>query len=263
MAAGHLHRGVDPVANAATRFAALADLFDARTKRCLLQCGVGAGWRCLEVGAGGGSIAGWLSEQVGAGGKVVATDIDPRFLGAFESDNLEIIRHDITTDPMPEGTFDLVHTRMILIHLPERDEVLRRLAGVLRPGGWLVCEEFDSVSVGADGVISPGEVTLKTHDAMQRLSTDNRVERRFGRLLFGRFRALGLAEVGADAWMSMVQVRSPMTMLLRASYELRRSAMIEAGYVTANEFEADLARMDADDFMMPSPIMWTVWGRRP
>jgi len=262
MTTGRLHHGVDPVTNAATRFAALTNLFDGRTKHRLLQCGVAAGWRCLEVGGGGGSIAGWLSEQVGASGKVVVTDIDTRFLGAFESDNLEIVRHDITQDPMPEGAFDLVHARMILIHLPERDEVLRRLVGVLRPGGWLVCEEFDSVSAPADGVVSPGEVVLKTHGAMQRLSTDNRVERRFGRLLFGRFRALGLAELGADAWLSMVQARSPMAMLLRASYELRRDAMIGAGYVTANEFEGDVARMDADDFMMPSPIMWTVWGRR-
>jgi len=49
---------------------------------------------------------------------------------------------------------------------------------------------------------------------------------------------------------------------LRASYELRRRAMIDAGYVTDEEFDADLARMEADDFMMPSPVMWTAWGRR-
>ena len=263
MTTDQIHRPLDPVMNAEIRFLALANLFDARTKCCLLQCGVAAGWRCLEVGGGGGSIAGWLSEQVGCGGRVVVTDIDTRFLESFESENVEIVRHDITRDPMPEGAFDLVHARMILIHLPERDEVLRRLVSVLKPGGWLACEEFDGVSAAPDDVTSPGETMLKTHDAMQRLSADNQVDRRFGRLLFGRFRALGLVELQADAWMGMVQARSPMTTLLRASYELRRKAMIDAGYVTANEFEADLACMESDDFMMPSPIMWTVCGRRP
>jgi hypothetical protein len=63
--------------------------------------------------------------------------------------------------------------------------------------------------------------------------------------------------------MFMVQSGSPVATLLRASYELRRSAMISAGYLTEEEFERDLARMGHGDFMMPSPMMWTTWGRRP
>jgi hypothetical protein len=39
--------------------------------------------------------------------------------------------------------------------------------------------------------------------------------------------------------------------------------MIDAGYITEDEFEDDLARMDAADFMTPSPLMWSAWGRRP
>ena len=38
--------------------------------------------------------------------------------------------------------------------------------------------------------------------------------------------------------------------------------MVEAGYVTDDEFLRDLARMEDPDFMMPSPLMWTAWGRR-
>jgi hypothetical protein len=63
--------------------------------------------------------------------------------------------------------------------------------------------------------------------------------------------------------MSMVQPESHLARLLRASYERRRDAMIDGGYLTDEEFDRDLARMQADDFMMPSPIMWTAWGRRP
>jgi hypothetical protein len=63
--------------------------------------------------------------------------------------------------------------------------------------------------------------------------------------------------------MSMVQPESQIATLLRASYERRRGAMIDGGYITDEEFDRDLARMKADDFMMPSPLMWTAWGRRP
>ena len=254
---------MDPVSNAATRFAALSAIFDTRTTRHLLDRGLGPGWHCLEVGGGGGAIARWLSERVGDGGRVLVTDIDTHFLEALEFPNLDILHHDITRDRLPEGAFDLVHTRMVLIHLPERDDVLRRLVAALKPGGWLVCEEFDAVSSPPDPAVSPGEVVLKTHQAMGRLNDERGVDRRCGRLLFGRFRALGLVNLGAEAGMSMVQPGSNLASLLRASYERRRGAMIEAGFITDDEFDRDLARMEAADFMMPSPIMWTAWGRRP
>jgi len=254
--------GIDLVENAATRFAALSALFDGNTRHHLLTRGLASGWQCLEVGGGNGSIASWMADYVGPTGRVVVTDIETCFLDGLDRPNLDVLRHDVTRDPLPEQRFDLVHARMILTHLAERDAVLRRLVPVLKPGGYLVCEEFDAVSVEADARVSPGEISLNTHRAMHQLSIDRGLDRRYGRLLFGRLRGLGLAGVGADARMSMVQAGSSMARLLRASYTLRRRAMIDAGYVTDEEFDADLARMEADDFMMPSPIMWTVWGHR-
>jgi SAM-dependent methyltransferase len=259
----NLHSDVaHPVRNASARFAALSAIFDSSTKRHLLDRGLAPGWQCLEVGGGGGSIASWLSERVGDGGRVVVTDIDTRFLESLKLPNLEVLRHDITRDPLAERAFDLVHTRMVLIHLAEPNDVLQRLVAALKPGGWLVCEEFDSVSAPPNPAVCPGEVVLKTHNAMGRLNDERGVDRRCGRLLFGRFRALGLTALGAEGHMSMVQPESQIATLLRASYERRRAAMIDAGYVTDEEVERDLAHMEAADFMMPSPIMWTTWGRR-
>src|SRR5438034_3794011 len=43
------------------RLRALSDIYDPDTIRHLEDLGVGTGWRCLEVGAGEGSIARWLS----------------------------------------------------------------------------------------------------------------------------------------------------------------------------------------------------------
>jgi SAM-dependent methyltransferase len=221
------------------------------------------GWRCWDVGAGGGSIARRLSEEVGAAGRVLATDLETQFLETLNLENLEVRRHDITGDPLPDGLFDIVHARMILIHLPEWPDVVGRLAAAVAPGGWLVCEEFDAISLSADPAGCPGEVVLEVHQAMSRLAEHRGLDRRCGRLLCGRLRALGFVDVGADAHLSMVQPRSPMTRLLRASYELRRREMIAQGYISSEAFERDLQRLDSDGFMMPSPIMWTAYGRRP
>ena len=43
----------------------------------------------------------------------------------------------------PEGPFDLVHARLVLVHLPDRDRALRTMIDVLRPGGWLLVEDAD------------------------------------------------------------------------------------------------------------------------
>ena len=122
------------VEQARRRFAGLPLIFDPGTIRVLSERGVGPGWSCLEVGGGGGSVAAWLAERVGPTGFVLVTDIDTRFLEAMHAPNLEVQRHDIATDPLPESAFDLVHTRLVLQHVPGRDEALARMAAALKAG---------------------------------------------------------------------------------------------------------------------------------
>jgi SAM-dependent methyltransferase len=247
---------------AASRFGALSDVFDSGTIRHLQQRGVGPGWRCLEVGGGGGSIATWLATQVGSTGHTLVTDIDERYLESLHVPNLEVRRHDIVTDPLPEAAFDLIHARLVLIHLPQREEVLSRLVAALKPGGWLVDEEFDS-SVGPDPILYPEEVLSETHMAMARVMIDHGVDRCFGRRLFGLLRAGGLTDVGAEGRIFMWPSGSPGLCLMRANYQQLRTAMIDSGYITEEEFKQDVARLDDPSFLLPSPILWATWGRRP
>jgi ubiquinone/menaquinone biosynthesis C-methylase UbiE len=130
------------------RMVALSALHDAATRRYIEERGIAAGWSCLEIGAGEGSIARWMAERVGPSGQVLATDIDPRFiLKDLDSvpANMEVRLHDITTDPLPENTFELIHARLALIWLRDRLKVLDRLVKALRPGGWLVVEDYDAI----------------------------------------------------------------------------------------------------------------------
>ena len=125
------------------RLRALEDAFDGASIRHLAERGVGAGWRCLEVGCGAGSVARWLAERVGASGRVLATDLDLRFLADHGRGNLEVQRHNILTDPLEEGTFDLVHERALLVHVPGRQRALKHMVAAVRPGGWVVAEDPD------------------------------------------------------------------------------------------------------------------------
>ena len=65
------------------RLSQLEQIYDpgSRRRRQIVQ----PGWRCLEIGAGRGSMAVWLAEQVGPSGEVVATDIDVTYLRRLEA----------------------------------------------------------------------------------------------------------------------------------------------------------------------------------
>ncbi|MGA8617190.1 MAG: class I SAM-dependent methyltransferase [Candidatus Sulfotelmatobacter sp.] len=113
------------------------------TKRRMTALGISHGLRCLEVGAGGASVAAWLCEQVGPTGRVVATDINIQLLEGIKLPNFEAIKDDITVDSPPENGFDFVHSRWLLHHLPKPELTIRRMIDALRPGGWLLLEEVD------------------------------------------------------------------------------------------------------------------------
>jgi SAM-dependent methyltransferase len=108
----------------------------------------------LEIAGGGGSITAWLCNQVGADGHVMATDLDPRFLECIAAPNLEVRRHDILADPLPEASFDLVHTRALLTFLPQPDQAIRKMVAALKPGGCLLIEEPDYVSAVPEGLVT-------------------------------------------------------------------------------------------------------------
>src|SRR5262249_3345089 len=126
------------------RLAGLETALDPGTREHLTRLGVGPGWRCLEVGAGGGSVAVWLAERVAPDGEVVATDLDTNFLEreVARHPTLKLLNHDISSQDLPTG-FDLVHARYLVEWLPDKRRALERMAAALSSGGVLLDEEPD------------------------------------------------------------------------------------------------------------------------
>src|SRR5215831_15455082 len=97
------------------RLTLLERLNDPLSAQQLDAIGVGEGWHCLDVGAGGGSITRLLAERVGEAGSVLATDLDPRLLEPLAGPRVEVRAHDLLVDPLPEAAFDLAHVRFVLV----------------------------------------------------------------------------------------------------------------------------------------------------
>lgn len=98
---------------------------------------------------------------------------------------------------------------------------------------------------------------------MMRIVEDRGVERGCGRSLLGRLPANGLVATGAEARIFMWQGGSAGTSVMLTNFQQLRADMIKAGYITEEEFEQDLARLEAPNFLTLSPTMRAAWGRRP
>jgi ubiquinone/menaquinone biosynthesis C-methylase UbiE len=251
------------------RFTSLETLYDPWTIRHLEATGIGPRWQCWEVGGGGGSIAAWLAERCGKAGHVLVTDIDPRFLTALATLNqptIEIRRHDIGTDPLPAQTFDLIHARLVLIHVPAREVALARMVTALKPGGWLVIEDFDvtlldrtypTTNTGAWALFQQMQV------AQDRLMAARGVDLTWGRSLYRRLRAQGLVDVGMQGHLAVWEGGSLGARLNAANFEQIREEAAGAGLVTHEEIAHVLTLLDDPDFAISAPVMFTAWGRRP
>jgi ubiquinone/menaquinone biosynthesis C-methylase UbiE len=254
---------------AGQRFSSLETLHDPWTIRHLEATGIASGWRCWEVGGGGGSIASWLAERCGPGGHVLVTDIDPRFLAksiALDRHNIEIQCHDIVADPLPAQTFDLIHARLVLIHLPAREQVIDRLVTALKPGGWLVLDEYDVTLHDRNYPTTATAATAlfrKMADAQARLLEARGVDLAWGRKLYRCLQAHGLIDVSMEGQVSVWESGSPGATLMRANFEQIREEAVYAGFITNEEIDQVLTLLDDPDFAVSSYIMFTAWGQRP
>ena len=245
------------------RLAAIEAGTDPGTIRHLDALGVSEGWHCLEVGGGGGAITEWLCRRAGSSGRVVATDVNPRFLEALDFPNLEVRRHNIVDDELEQGAFDLVHTRAVLVHLAERDKALDRLVAALKPGGWLLVEETDSISYVADQ--RAGEVAcdlfLKVMQAHQAAGTG--VDLFYGRRVYADVCARGLVEVESEGRSRMMRGATQAARFWRLSYTQLRETLLGSGQLDAEDFNACLALFDDPNFVFMGPTLMAIWGRRP
>lgn len=240
------------------RFDALAWTYDEPTNHALTATGVGPGWRCWEVGGGGGSVGAWLAEKVGPHGSVLVTDIDPQWMDGRSG--IEPRRHDVVRDPLPDREFDLIHARLVLLHLPERHQVLDRLISCLRPGGYLVIEDFDCERTPVESAPDEQAVELfeTVHGAFLDLLRGRDADLVWARTLGDTFRDHGLCEVTTSTHAVTWQGGSPGINLHRVNMA-QLAAQLPLSGETLAEFHALL---DDPAFAVCSYPLVTATGRR-
>lgn len=264
---GYVFQNAAP--QAAERFASLEALHDPATIQHLEALGVRDGWACWEVGGGGGSIAAWLARRVGEGGHVLVTDIDPRFLAALKAAghaHVAVHRHDVTRDPLPDDCFDLIHARLVLLHLPTAEQALRQLVTALKPGGWLLIEDFDMRFVDRTFPTADRAAAIvlqRVYAAVIQSVEAHGQPAGWGRGLYQRLRAADLLDVGMEGRFAVWSGGSARARLDRVNVEQVRVEAVARGLVTEAEVEQALALLEDPNTAFSSPVMFSAWGRRP
>lgn len=121
------------------------DVYRRPLATALERLGVGPGWRAVDVGAGQGDVAVALAELVGREGRVYAVDSDPvardatAAAAAAHAQVLAITQG--AEDLLLPEPVDLAYCRFLLLHVIDPAAVLARMAGAVRPGGWVVAQE--------------------------------------------------------------------------------------------------------------------------
>jgi len=117
----------------------------------LEQVDLPLGASAIDLGCGPCGALDVLSERVGTGGRVIGVDIDSGSVDAARAfaeerrlGNVKIVRADARDTGLASSSYDLVHTRLLLVNISSPEQVVEEMARIVRPGGWVVVMEPDS-----------------------------------------------------------------------------------------------------------------------
>lgn len=237
------------------RLSGMEALWDPGSQALLNDLGIGPGWKCLEIGAGGGSLVEWMAAR---GAHVTAVDIDTRFVEHLACDSITVRRLDIREDELPQAEFDLVHSRLVLEHLTDRLQILDRLARTLRPGGWIVIEDYDWSAFRFD---DGDERLRKVTDSILDYMAQAGFERNYGGRVVGDLADAGFIEVCGEGRVRIIDSDSPGFDFFRLTFESLRGPVVDAGLITAEDAEAASVRFQSK-LRVSTPLMMAGIGRR-
>jgi SAM-dependent methyltransferase len=238
------------------RLRILESILDPHTTEKLADLGVGSGWRCLEVGAGAGSIARWMAHQ---GATVTATDLDTSFLDQLDEPGLTVLRHDMYLDDFPPGSFDLIHARYVVVHLPDQDTAISRLTSWLAPGGVLLLEEAAFFPIRDTPDSAYRSVLLALRDFLEdSVGTDTD----WAKALPAPLRGKGLTDIGCQTRVQPLQGGGAEAQWWRLTLEQSRPHIVARGTVADSMFDRAFAELADPAFQSRSLAVFTAWGYR-
>ena len=255
------------------RLRAQARVWESATGRLLDQVALAPGASCLDAGCGPGETMRLMAQRVGPRGRVTGVDIDlPLGMQALEMLH-SAGHHQCSFAPadlaaggkIPGEPFDLVYSRLLLFHVPERVAVLRRLWDAVAPGGHLLVQDYDLRGVGTEPALDSGDECLRVVEgAFAAAGCDVHVGARLPEL----FAQAGIGRPDGTDVAGLLEPLAKAQRMLTGVYAGVLSTAITHGITTeerAAAWRSEIAR-DAERFP-DRPTLWPLligaWKRKP
>ncbi|HEY7610310.1 MAG TPA: methyltransferase domain-containing protein [Alphaproteobacteria bacterium] len=238
----------------------------ADTEIMLDRIGVGAGWRCLDLGCGPGGITALLAARAGPSGRVVGLDADRVFLeeGRSRIAGVEFIEGDAYATRLPSGSFDLVHMRFIAGTAGAPERLIGEAMRLVRPGGTVALQEPDIATLNCH---PPHPAWDRLKAALVAAFAVVGADVLLGRRLFALVRHAGLDDVQYRPFLIGVRSIDPMVDYLPATAESLRATILGRGIMAEAELDRALAECRAHlarpDTVFTMYTVAQVWGRKP
>jgi SAM-dependent methyltransferase len=230
---------------------------------------VAPGQRVIDVACGPLGILDLLGQRVGPTGQVFGLDREPRMiemareLAAERGQPVELVVGDAAAPGLPQGGFDVVHARALLINVVNVDEIIAQMVRLARPGGLVALQDPDCGYWVCDPPHPAWDRLLGVaHTTWHVQGRDAGIGRTLGRLL----RRAGLEDVHAQAHVLTTVPGDLLHKNLLGVADAARPLIIESGVYD----DAGLANLTATlhgHLDQPETTtawaIWQAWGRRP
>ncbi len=253
----------------AARLALLHEVYGASTEALLTELGLTRGMSAVDLGCGTGTVSRWIAGRVGSEGSVVGVDVSSAQLEVARRDAAQLgltqlrFQHaDAYTTGLPRHSFDLVYCRFLLCHLASPERALLEMRALLKPNGWLVCDDVDVASIFAD---PPSGAVDRLRDLMCAVAIARGVDYCLGIRLHRLFRSAGFASprVRFD---QPVYATGPQKRIWEYTFLEAAPAIVQAGLITPAELEQlaqELAWVAQDESIIVAQARKVqVWARK-
>ena len=255
-----INTDADQIAREQDRLHVLARVIDAQSRAALTGIGITSGWHSCDVGSGAGTVAAWMAEQVGPAGRVVSIDVDTRFQPP-STDVIEVRKLDVTTDPIGDNEFDVVHARGLLQHLVQREAVLDAMIAAAKPGGWVVVGDVDWVQF--DEQIVPEPFATLSRVLRDLSAQQHAYDGTWGRMLVHALNARGLEQVIARGEVWTMHGGTDSAEWYVAGLERALDVIPHDIFPTGFDPRAAIAQARDPAFAILSPVALMATGRKP
>lgn len=243
----------------AERLALMSDILDPSGRTHLSSLPIAPDARCIEIGAGNGSMSRWIASTLVPKGTVAATDLAPGLMSGIETDNLEVRQLDVVKDGLDENAYDLVVMRALLHHLPERMDVIATMVRALRPGGWIFIQEPDFYPTL---IAQPDDQAAFWRDFLA-WSAGRQIDYAIGRKVAPRLQELGVVQIAAEAHVTQYAGGSPYARWWQLGIGEVAELMLTDNATTKERLDTFMALCDDPTYWTQTIAFTAVTGQKP